>query len=419
LLRHATFRQPLGAAIIGLLALLSGCGSAVPAPSAADQDTSNVVVAAPAPTPAPTPAPVPAPAASLSGEAVIADNFSTGSGLVAATMPAESADPAGAFRMFCTPGQLLKDDPIVYPGQPGASHLHQFFGNTGTNASSNYQSLRTSGGTTCGNSATPLNRSAYWFPAMLDGAGHVVKPDFLNVYYKRYPASDPACSLSSPAHLGQCIDLPNGLRYITGYNMKTMSGGPADINSWDYFAIYFQCWSAGTIGEDGTPLFDNKKFQTIAAVVAAGCPVGAQLVIIGINPNCWDGVNLDSADHRSHMSYQTGEVVASLGQRACPADHPYLIPGLQVHYHFTVDENFVAGKWHLASDEMMPGVAAGTTFHMDYWEAWSPSVKATWHQYCINGHLSCAEGQLGNGMEIAGAQVPSGGWPRHQLAAVP
>jgi hypothetical protein len=117
---------------------------------------------------------------SLSGETAIADNFDPASGieptwygLCTGTTCASgrggiafaSSDPVGAFRMFCAAGQLLKDDPLVYPGQPGVSHLHQFFGNTGANANSNYTSFRTSGGTTCGQSSTPINRSAYWMPA--------------------------------------------------------------------------------------------------------------------------------------------------------------------------------------------------------------------------------------------------------------
>ena len=63
---------------------------------------------------------------------------------------------------MCKPGQILRDDPIVYPGQAGASHLHQFWGNLGANANSNYQSLRTTGQSTCDNRGTntPLNRSA-------------------------------------------------------------------------------------------------------------------------------------------------------------------------------------------------------------------------------------------------------------------
>src|SRR6476620_9145132 len=123
-------------------------------------------------------------------------------------------------------GQLAKDDPIVYPGQSGKSHLHQFIGNTATNASSNYQSLRTTGGSTCTRSTgISPQRSAYWMPAMLDGVGNVVKADWMNTYYKQFPASDPKCAQTMDASVvGKCIAMPNGLRFILGYNMATMSG---------------------------------------------------------------------------------------------------------------------------------------------------------------------------------------------------
>jgi hypothetical protein len=105
-------------------------------------------------------------------------------------VPRKEPDPVGAFRFICQPGQLLYDDPIVYPGQPGKSHLHQFYGNTAANAYSTYESLRTSGDSTC---VSTLNRSGYWMPAMLDGKGNVVRPNFVAIYYKRRPASDPKC----------------------------------------------------------------------------------------------------------------------------------------------------------------------------------------------------------------------------------
>ena len=108
-----------------------------------------------------------------------------------------SADVVGAFRFICTAGQVLPDDPIVFPGQPGKSHLHQFYGNEAANAFSTYASLRAGGQSTCNRGPFAANRSAYWMPAMLDGAGNVVKPGFVSIYYKRRPAADPKCSLSS------------------------------------------------------------------------------------------------------------------------------------------------------------------------------------------------------------------------------
>jgi hypothetical protein len=355
----------------------------------------------------------------------IADNWNTASGIEqtwygptgrGGIAPA-SADPVGAFRMFCSAGQLLRDDPLVYPGQKGASHLHQFFGNAGADANSNYNSLRTTGNTTCGQASTPINRSAYWMPAMLDGAGHVVKPDYMNLYYKRNPDSDPYCSLASVQHIGQCTDLPNGLRFVFGYNMKTGTDGPLDTNSQMHDAIQFQCWAAedGSVSNNGI----NGYYHSIKEVVDAGCPVGARLMIIAAAPSCWDGQTLDAADHRSHMSVANGPMYTGQFFRACPTTHPYALPNLEVQVAFTVDANFVAGKWHLSSDEMVANAIPGSTWHMDYWEAWSPSVKATWHKYCINGHETCAGGDLGNGTQIIGGSEPPGGWTKHQLVPVP
>ena len=415
MLKQALVQRALQVSALALMGLTAACGvsNASPAGSTADASSNTAAVVTPTPTPTPTTTsaaagPVVSPNG-LVGEAAVADNFDGTPGIVPEQgPPIISAELIGAFRMFCTAGQLLKDDPIVYPGQHNVGHLHQFFGNTGANGDSNYQSLRTSGGTTCGQSATPFNRSAYWFPAMLDGTGNVIKPDFISLYYKRNSASDPMCSVSSAEHLGQCVDLPNGIRFVFGFNMKTMSVGTDPV-------VNFSCWDS----EDGTVSRGPATgvYQSIAAVAAAGCPVGAQLVITPNAPNCWDGIHLDSADHRSHMAYATGPYYQGQMWRACPADHPYVIPNMETLIHFTVDANLA--KWHVSSDEMVAGAANGSTFHVDYWEAWSPTIKANWHQHCIDLHMSCSNGGLGDGTEIKGAGVPWGGFPKHQLVPVP
>ena len=424
-------RRVFRVGLIMSLGVAASCGTNGSGPATApDNGTSSAAVVTPpaSPTPAPPPAVTPAPSPSLSGEVAIADNFDASTGLEPTWygpngrggIAPESPDPVGAFRFMCTSGQIAKDDPIVYPGQSGASHLHQFWGNTGTNANSNYQSLRTTGGSTCDNRSAgnmAINRSAYWSPAMLDGAGHVVKPDFINTYYKQIPHGDPTCQgPPSPNSLGWCVDLPNGIHFVFGYNMANGKGGPADASSWDPSFIWYNCWDDLV----GTPnARANGTYHTIAEVVAAGCPAGAVLVAQAIIPACWDGKNLDSADHRSHMAVPSGDYIPSIGQRACPSDHPYVLPGLQMRVHYTTDDNFVAGKWHLSSDEMMPGTVAGSTLHFDYFEAWSPTVKDLWFRNCIDKHQTCAQGDLGTGMQIKEAGVPSEGWPRHQLVPVP
>ena len=43
-------------------------------------------------------------------------------------------------------------------------------------------------------------------------------------------------------------------------------------------------------------------------------------------PTCWDGVNVDSPDHKSHVAYPERGTFESTGP--CPASHPVKLPQL-------------------------------------------------------------------------------------------
>lgn len=294
---------------------------------------------------------------------------------VQGAVPASAApDVVGAFRFICTPGHVSYDDPVVYPGQPGKSHLHQWFGNTAADAHSTYASLRKTGDSTCMNR---LNRSAYWMPAMLDGKGHVVRPDYISVYYKRRPAGDPECRRMAARG---CAPIPPGLRYVFGYDMvsgKTPTGGG-----------YFDCDGGGGV---------RGHFATIAQA-AKGCPAGARLGAVINAPDCWDGKRLDSPNHRDHMA--TGGY-GGWGYYRCPDTHPYVIPAFTMGAWYSVDEAR-ADDWYLASDEMpgMPRMPAGSTLHADWFGAWDDRVMAIWTDHCIDRMLNCSGGDLGNGTKL-------------------
>ena len=53
--------------------------------------------------------------------------------------------PMANFTSNCRFSHGNNDDPIMYPGQPGTSHAHSYFGNVSTNASSTLASLRRAG----------------------------------------------------------------------------------------------------------------------------------------------------------------------------------------------------------------------------------------------------------------------------------
>ena len=57
---------------------------------------------------------------------------------------------------------------------------------------------------------------------------------------------------------------------------------------------------------------------------ASPCPAG--IMVNTRFPTCWDGKNLDSADHQSHISYPSSGTFESNGP--CPATHPVKVPQL-------------------------------------------------------------------------------------------
>lgn len=301
--------------------------------------------------------------------------------------PSMGADPLGAFRFVCGAGPLRYDDPIVFPGQPGKSHLHQFSGNITVDANSTYESLRSKGDGTCGGTGQgkTLNRSAYWHPAMLDGKGNVVQPDDYGIYYKRIPEGTPNCDPKSPQFQGICIDLPNGLRMVVGSNFKGGWRQPHTPAQTPYVGAFrFNCLTANGNGIAGV----SGQYFDIASVPK--CPVGSQFAMVLQFPMCWNGTQLDSPDHGSHMDY--------MYQGRCDAKHPYLIPAFLFSMGWKVQPGDDTTLWSLASDDIDKTKPRGWSIHADWFGAWDPEAgHKRWYPKCINGHLSGTGGSFCDG----------------------
>ncbi|WP_328598151.1 DUF1996 domain-containing protein [Croceibacterium salegens] len=258
----------------------------------------------------------------------------------------------------------------MHPGDIGGNeHLHIFFGNTGTNANSTYESLRQSGDSTCRNM---LNRSAYWQPAMIgtltDGSEAVVVEEFTNFYYKRRPASDPEIE-------GIPVAIPRGLKFVFG--------GPSH-------PAQFKC-----IDETGNKNV-TQWVPTLQKALSL-CAAGQHIDMQQSTPNCWDGRNLDSPDHNSHLSYTIRDSSTGWKQR-CPATHPYVIPKLNFQRIFKIRADDVTSTWRLSSD--MSGYPAGTMAHADYMMAWNDEIMGRIMAACIDQLLSCSAGDLGDGFKM-------------------
>jgi hypothetical protein len=253
------------------------------------------------------------------------------------TAPTKQPSFADAsFAFDCLFSHSLSDDPIVYPGQSGASHSHDFFANTSTNAHSTLNSLRAAG-TTC--TKAPQDKAAYWVPSLYVG-GTKVNPQRVKAYYV----------LGGKA-VGSIKTFPDGLRIISG-DPKATAPQRTLTTTW-------AC-------SDGRP----KEFNRSSEV--PNCPEGAHLVMTVRFPDCWDGVNVDSADHRSHMAQNRSD-------GTCPSSHPVPVPELVLVVHYPIK----GGRGVTLS--------SGGTYsaHADFFNAWDPVTLAALVERCLNGVQKC------------------------------
>ncbi len=262
----------------------------------------------------------------------------------------------GAFRTSCLFSHMNFDDAIVFPGKPGAAHLHAYFGNTLANASSTAESLRNSGNSTCRGGT--VNRTAYWVPAVIDAAGNPVKPQEAQFYYKTgYEGIAPA----------EIQPFPQGLRMIAG---DAKSAGPGQPRA------YWGCHENYIGHPSNIPT----------------CPVGDRVVMMVQFPQCWDGKNLDSADHKSHMSYPV--------DGNCPSTHPVAIPEISFNIYYKVTETTNSSGWRLSSDMYDSSLPGGYSAHGDYFEGWDRDVAEAFVKNCDTARMDCHSHLIGDGRMI-------------------
>ena len=341
----------------------------------------DIVSTAGAQTTSTSPAPTESPAAvrpSVNAKKLPTGAAGAGVDLLAATTDVPKATgSSGDFRTVCAFSHMNFDDPIVYPGQPGRSHLHAFFGNTGANANSTAESLATTGNSTCRGGT--INRSAYWQPAIIDTKdGTPVKPRTAIVYYK-------SASFALPSDIQP---LPQGLRMLAG---DPNGGAPV---RWGPTA--FSC-DGSKVGSDHTfpPTADNPGPHSIP-----NCPAGTEVWASVAFPRCWDGVNLDSPDHRSHMAYwpiPNPYVDATHPAGKCPPTHPVTLPEVVISAVYPVVETNAPLRWRLSSDAYDAKKPGGYSLHADWFGGWKPEIVKTWTSNCVNAAKDCGAHMLGDG----------------------
>lgn len=235
----------------------------------------------------------------------------------------------------CRFSHRAPDDPIVFPGKPGASHDHSFVGNRTTNAFSTFGSLQ-SASTSCQRAA---DTAAYWMPTLYQGTTAIF-PVGATIYYRR-------------GTLEEVRTFPNNLRVVAGDAMAT---SPQDKR-----ITFWNCGAAGGVAPSST---------------VPTCPEGrGSFLRLHVRfPNCWDGKLTDSADHKSHMAY------AMRGR--CPSTHSVAVPAIALIYRYPTR----------GGDDFSLASGGQYSAHADFFNAWKPGELKKLVEGCLNALVHCGRG---------------------------
>ncbi|KAF9534478.1 hypothetical protein CPB83DRAFT_804460 [Crepidotus variabilis] len=285
------------------------------------------------------------------------------------------------FRLACTlPLVRERIDPIVSPGVAPANHVHSVHGGSNFAPSSTYDSLRQS---SCSSCLITQDKSNYWFPTLYfqdpkTKQFEVVPNGGLLVYYQNRGTLD---KINGGPGLKA---FPAGFRMISG-NVKSRSqkyppnqGTQAELAE---RAVKYIClrYSAGKADYEGY------GFPT------TDCEAGFQARIH--MPACWDGKNVDSADHTSHVAY-----LSIIDNGSCPPTHPVGL--MKLFYEITWDVTTFASRWKAGTDKWpfvyADGDPTGFSAHGDFQNGWDINVLQNAIDQCNNPN-----DQTGNGITEA------------------
>ncbi|PGH04434.1 hypothetical protein AJ79_07091 [Helicocarpus griseus UAMH5409] len=261
------------------------------------------------------------------------------------------------IRFGCS--QLVVDrlDPLVMPEEVPSAHVHQILGGNSFNSTMTHD---LPGVATCTSCQPADDFSNYWTANLYfrrqDGTfkrvpqkgnvGFEGQNGGMTVYYMQN-------GLADFQQQSKVTAFAPGFRMLIGDPTAT-----TEERANDFPQLTYTC-----LQDMNTRFPETKHFPT------EPCPAG---IMANLRfPTCWDGVNLDSPDHMSHMSYPESGTFESQGP--CPASHPVKVPQLMYEVIFETAEFNDRSQW--PTDGTQPfvwsfGDGTGYGTHGDYMFGW-------------------------------------------------
>ena len=262
------------------------------------------------------------------------------------------------LRTYCHMSHFSYDDPVVKP--TGSAHLHMFWGNTGTDQSTDKLDGNVS--STCDGGIR--NRSAYWMPAMFNEQLEVVVPRQVLTYYKTVGAQVNNVEQEFPPGFS-INDIPDDLQILADKNVLGYSRSG--------------CFKVGDCS-----VTDNNFENCVNNVMTSGTNLLSLKIAM---PNCvalkndGTGPALTGAESsfigesifNQHLAYSQNapNVNGFRADNYCPTTHPFRIPQVELVAFYDIPG---LGEWQLSSDHMEPNLPKGSTLHADYIAKWERGI---------------------------------------------
>jgi hypothetical protein len=284
----------------------------------------------------------------------------TALGIVA--LLANLASGQNMLRFACSQLSVDRADPLVFPGRSFTPHLHQIVGGNSFNLTMDPKGHDLPSLSTCTSCSFAQDLSNYWTAVMFfhHKNGSVIRvPQIGN--------GGPQGKLINNGGF-DIYYIPSGktVAFAPGFRMIVGSATNTDPKKVSLPNICHRCWTATS--EDtfigGAPCSGT---DTVEIPKDPKCKLIRQTLIF---PTCWDGKNLDSEDHQSHVAYGQGS--GATGGGACPTSHPVKLP--QIMYELMWDVKAFADQSMWPTDGSPPFTYSmglgGSAAHGDYMFGW-------------------------------------------------